>query len=124
VHADNGSAKIAKSVAQLLIDLDVSKLHSRPQASDDNPYSEVQLKTLKYRPDYLEHFGYLLDARAWTQAFFAGYNQVHHLAKSRVDQQYPDNPYGALSCPEDSEQRKILLILRGFGGPGAKSDEL
>ena len=78
LHADNGSAMIAKSVAQLLIDLDVVKSHSRPHVSDDNPYSEAQFKTLKYRPDYPERFGCLVDARTWAQAFFAWYNEDHH----------------------------------------------
>jgi len=78
LHADNGSAMIAKSVAQLLIDLDVVKSHSRPHVSDDNPYSEAQFRTLKYRPDYPERFGCLVDARMWAQAFFAWYNQEHH----------------------------------------------
>jgi putative transposase len=78
LHADNGSAMIAKSVAQLLIDLDVVKSHSRPHVSDDNPYSEAQFKTLKYRPDYPDRFGCLIDARVWAQAFFAWYNQAHH----------------------------------------------
>ena len=78
LHADNGSAMIAKSVAQLLIDLDVVKSHSRPHVSDDNPYSEAQFKTLKYRPDYPDRFGCLMDARTWAQAFFAWYNQEHH----------------------------------------------
>jgi putative transposase len=78
LHADNGSAMIAKSVAQLLIDLDVVKSHSRPHVSDDNPYSEAQFKTLKYRPDYPERFGCLVDARAWAQTFFAWYNADHH----------------------------------------------
>ena len=78
LHADNGSAMIAKSVAQLLIDLDVVKSHSRPHVSDDNPYSEAQFKTLKYRPDYPERFGCLVDARAWAQTFFAWYNEDHH----------------------------------------------
>ena len=62
----------------MLIDLDVVKSHSRPHVSDDNPYSEAQFKTLKYRPDYPERFGSLVDARAWAQAFFAWYNQEHH----------------------------------------------
>jgi len=78
LHADNGSAMIAKSVAQLLIDLDVVKSHSRPHVSDDNPYSEAQFKTLKYRPDYPERFGCLVEARAWAQTFFAWYNAHHH----------------------------------------------
>ena len=78
LHADNGSTMIAKSVAQLLIDLDVVKSHSRPHVSDDNPYSEAQFKTLKYRPDYPDRFGSLIEARAWAQVFFAWYNQEHH----------------------------------------------
>jgi putative transposase len=78
LHADNGSAMIAKSVAQLLIDLDVVKSHSRPHVSDDNPYSEAHFKTLKYRPEYPERFGCLVDARAWAQTFFAWYNEEHH----------------------------------------------
>ncbi len=78
IHADNGSAMIAKSVAQLLMDLGVVKSHSRPHVSDDNPYSEAQFKTLKYRPDYPDRFGCLADARAWAQAFFMWYNQAHH----------------------------------------------
>jgi putative transposase len=78
LHADNGSAMIAKSVAQLLIDLDVVKSHSRPHVSNDNPYSEAQFKTLKYRPDYPERFGCLVDARIWAQTFFTWYNEDHH----------------------------------------------
>ncbi len=78
LHADNGSAMIAKSVAQLLIDLDVVKSHSRPHVSDDNPYSEAQFRTLKYRPDYPERFGCLMDARTWAHDFFDWYNQSHH----------------------------------------------
>jgi putative transposase len=78
LHADNGSAMIAKSVEQLLIDLDVVKSHSRPHVSDDNPYSEAQFKTLKYRPDYPERFGSLVEARLWAQTFFAWYNADHH----------------------------------------------
>ncbi len=78
LHADNGSAMIAKSVAQLLIDLDVVKSHSRPHVSDDNPFSEAQFKTLKYRPDYPDRFGSLAAARDWAQAFFAWYNNEHH----------------------------------------------
>ncbi len=78
IHADHGSAMIAKSVAQLLMDLGVVKSHSRPHVSDDNPYSEAQFKTMKYRPDYPERFGCLADARAWVQAFFTWYNHEHH----------------------------------------------
>ena len=78
IHADRGSSMTSKPVALLLADLGVTKTHSRPQISNDNPYSEAQFKTLKYRPDYPSRFGCLADARAWAQAFFAWYNHEHH----------------------------------------------
>lgn len=78
IHADRGSAMTSKSVALLLADLGVTKTHSRPQVSNDNPYSEAQFKTLKYRPDYPSRFGSQQDARAWANAFFDWYNCEHH----------------------------------------------
>jgi putative transposase len=68
----------SKPVAALLVDLQMAKTHSRPHVSDDNPYSEAQFKTLKYRPDFPERFGSIQDARAHCQAFFAWYNTEHH----------------------------------------------
>jgi putative transposase len=65
-------------VAVLMADLGVVKSHSRPHVSDDNPFSEAQFKTLKYRPDYPERFGSLADARGWARRFFAWYNDGHH----------------------------------------------
>ena len=78
IHADNGSPMIAKTVAILLADLGVAKSHSRPHVSNDNPYSEAQFKTLKYRPDYPQRFGSLADARTWGRSFFTWYNDQHH----------------------------------------------
>ena len=52
IHADRGSSMRSKPVAFLLADLGVTRTHSRPHTSDDNPYSEAQFKTLKYRPDF------------------------------------------------------------------------
>jgi putative transposase len=78
IHADNGSAMIAKSVAVLMADLGVVKSHSRPHVSNDNPFSEAQFKTLKYRPDYPNRFGSLVDARGWARRFFTWYNDRHH----------------------------------------------
>ncbi len=78
IHADNGSAMQAKSVALLLADLGVSKSHSRPGVSNDNPFSEAQFKTLKYAPGYPDRFGSLAEARQWAQAFFTWYNHDHH----------------------------------------------
>lgn len=77
LHADRGSAMTAKPLALLLADLGVTKSHSRPRVSNDNPYSEAQFKTMKYRPDYPEFFGSLLEARAWAQCFFPWYNHEH-----------------------------------------------
>lgn len=77
LHADRGTSMRSKPVAALLIDLDVAKTHSRPHVSDDNPYSEAQFKTLKYRPDFPERFGSIEDARAHCQEFFRWYNAVH-----------------------------------------------
>ena len=78
VHADRGSSMIAKPVALLLADLGVVKTHSRPHVSNDNPFSEAQFKTLKYRPDFPERFGSLQDARAFSVDFFRWYNTAHH----------------------------------------------
>ncbi len=77
VHADRGSSMRSKPVAFLLADLGVTKTHSRPYTSSDNPYSEAHFKTLKYQPDFPERFGSLQDARVFLQGFFAWYNQEH-----------------------------------------------
>jgi putative transposase len=77
LHADRGSSMRSKPVADLLVDLDISKTHRRPHVSDDNPYSESQFKTLKYRPDFPARFGSIEGARAHCQVFFRWYNTVH-----------------------------------------------
>jgi putative transposase len=77
IHADRGSSMASKSVAFLLADLGVTKSHSRPHCSNDNPYSEAQFKTLKYRPDFPDTFGSIEDARSFCAAFYAWYNQHH-----------------------------------------------
>ena len=78
IHADRGSSMKSKTVAQLLADMGVTKSHSRPQVSDDNPYSEAQFKTLKYCPEFPERFGSPEDARAFCCRFFPWYNDEHH----------------------------------------------
>ena len=78
VHADRGSSMTSKPVALLLADLGVTKTHSRPHVSDDNPFSEAQFKTLKYRPGFPERFGCPEDARAFCVAFFDWYNNQHY----------------------------------------------
>jgi len=78
VHADRGAAMISKPVALLLADLGVTKTHSRPHVSNDNPFSESQFKTLKYRPDFPERFGSLEHGRSFGGNFFPWYNTEHH----------------------------------------------
>ena len=67
----------SKPVAFLLADLGVIQSHSRPHVSNDNPYSEAQFKTLKYRPGFPARFGSIEAARAHCQAFFPWYNTQH-----------------------------------------------
>lgn len=77
VHADRGSSMKSKAVAFLLSDLGVTKTHSRPHVSNDNPYSEAQFKTLKYCPQFPEKLGSIQDARSFCQQFFNWYNKEH-----------------------------------------------
>jgi putative transposase len=78
IHADRGTSMTSKPVALLLADLGVTKTHSRPHVSDDNPFSESHFKTLKYRPEFPDRFGSIEDARALCQVFFPWYNREHH----------------------------------------------
>jgi len=78
VHADRGSSMTSKPVAFLLADLGVTQSHSRPHVSDDNPFSEAQFKTLKYRPDFPSQFRSIEAARLHCQRFFGWYNDEHH----------------------------------------------
>jgi putative transposase len=77
IHADRGSSMTSKPVALLLADLGVTRTHSRPHVSNDNPFSEAQFKTLKYRPEFPDRFGSLEAARAFCQPFFTWYNTAH-----------------------------------------------
>ena len=77
LHADRGSSMASKPVAFLLADLGVVKSHSRTHVSNDNPFSESQFKTLKYRPDFPKKFGSLEEARKFCQGFLAWYNHEH-----------------------------------------------
>ncbi len=100
LHADRGPSMTSKPVALLLSDLGVTKTHSRPYVSNDNPFSEAQFKTMKYRPDFPERFGSIQHARGHGHVFFPWYNtehrhsglgmltphEVHHgLAEKRVE---------------------------------------
>jgi len=77
IHADRGSSMKSKPVAFLMADLGITKTHSRPHTSDDNPFSEAQFKTLKYRPGFPDRFGCIEDARQFSRTFFSWYNNEH-----------------------------------------------
>jgi putative transposase len=78
IHADRGSSMTSRTVAQLLSDLAVTRSHSRPRVSNDNPFSEAQFKTLKYRPEFPDRFTSLEEARRHCKGFFWWYNHEHY----------------------------------------------
>ena len=107
IHSDRGGPMIAKSLALLLSDLGVTKSHARPHVPNDNPYSEAQYKTMKYRPDYPDRFGALEDARTWARPFFSWYNFQHHhtgLALMTPAQVH----YGQAPLVQDARQQTLL----------------
>ena len=90
----------SKPVAFLLADLGVTKSHSRPHVSNDNPFSESQFKTMKYRPDFPDRFGCIEGARAFCQPFFHWYNDEHRhsgLDSIRQRQSITDMPLQSVS---------------------------
>ncbi len=78
LHSDRGPSMTSNSVAHLLGSLGVTKSHSRPHVSNDNPFSESQFKTMKYRPDFAQRFGSYEDAWGFSRRFFDWYNREHH----------------------------------------------
>ncbi len=114
IHADRGSSMRSKLVAQLLADLGVTKTHSRPHVSNDNPFSEAEFKTLKYRPDFPERFGCLEDARSYCVDFFTWYNDEHH--HSGIGLHTPaDVHYGR--AQQRSEARAAVLAAAHLAHP-------
>ncbi|MCP5117151.1 MAG: transposase family protein, partial [bacterium] len=106
LHADNGGPMKAKTLALKLADLGVTKSHSRPYVSNDNPFSESQFKTLKYRPEFPDRFGSMEDARAHCQGFFHWYNCQHH--HSGIAMLTPHMVhYGLAADALDSRQRVL-----------------
>ena len=106
LHADRGGPMIAGGVAELLIGLGVTKSHSRPRVSNDNPYSEAQFKTMKYRPDYPDRFESVHAAIEWCQAFFDWYNTVHY--HSGIGYLRPADLHDGRH-PEILQQRRAVL---------------
>jgi putative transposase len=103
LRADRGISMRSKPVAALLIDLNVAKTHSRPHVSDDNPYSEAQFRTLKYRPDFPDRFGSIEDARAHLSCVL---HLVQHVS-SAFRYRPHDTGYRSL-WPRDRTHQKAL----------------
>jgi putative transposase len=106
VHADRGSSMISKPVALLLADLGVTKTHSRPSVSNDNPYSEAQFKTLKYRPDFPDRFGALEHARMHGVDFFGWYNTEHRHAGLGLHT--PHDVHHGLAADRQAQRAQVL----------------
>lgn len=115
VHADRGAAMTSKAVAFLLAELGVTKTHSRPHVSNDNPYSESQFKTMKYRPEFPERFGCYQDAHRFLSEFFPWYNQEHHHSGLGYLTPY-DVHYGL--AQKRREQRAVVLQEAYERNPG------
>ena len=107
VHADRGSSMKSGLVAQMLADFGVTKTHSRPHVSDENPFSESQFKTMKYRPQFPERFGSFEDAHAFCREFFAWYNTQHR--HSGIGLHTPEAVHSGLAL-EQTKQRAGVLI--------------
>jgi putative transposase len=106
LHADRGSSMRSKPVAFLLADLSVTKTHSRPYTSNDNPFSESHFKTMKYRPEFPDRFGCIQDSRAFCQTFFSWYNDEHR--HSGIGMMSPAMVhYG--QAPLIQEKRQVVL---------------
>jgi len=112
IHSDRGSPMTSKPVALMLSDLGVTKSLSRPQVCNDNPYSEAQFKTLKYRPSFPDRFGSVQDARAFCRDFFTWYNTDHR--HSGIGMMTPE----AVHCGRAAEivvaRKQTLLAAYGL----------
>ena len=106
LHADRGPSMKSKPVEFLLADLGVAKTHSRPHVSDDNPFSEAQFKTLKYRHDFPDRFGSIEHAREHCQEFFPWYNKEHH--HSGIAMLTPHDVHHG-HAEQILEQRRVVL---------------
>jgi putative transposase len=111
IHADRGTSMRSKSVALLLSDLGVTKTHSRPYVSNDNPYSESQFKTLKYCPEFPDRFGSMWHARNFCVGFFSYYNREHR--HSGIGLMTPAMVhYGRSEVIREARQETLLAAYR------------
>jgi putative transposase len=116
LHADNGSPMKGKPLSQLLLELGITKSHSRPHTSDDNPFSEAHFKTMKYRPDYPDRFSSIDAARIWARTFFAWYNHNHY--HSGLNLLTPGSVhYGEVAA---IQQRRQAIMLAAYAAQPAR----
>jgi putative transposase len=94
IHADRGAPMRSKVAAELFVDLGIAASYSRPRVSNDNPFSEAQFRTFKYRPEFPDRFGSIQDARAICHAPFGWYNDAHHHSGLRYLTPAADVHYG------------------------------
>ena len=107
IHADRGSPMKAKTTAQLFADLGITRSHSRPHVSNDNPFSESQFKTLKYRPGFPKRFGSQEDAKAFCQSFFRWYNKEHR--HSGIGLLTPEVVHYGLATSVIKQRNQVLM---------------
>ena len=107
LHADRGVAMTAKLLAQKLADLGVTKTHSRPYTSDDNPFSESQFKTMKSRPEFPDRFESLDAAMAFCRRFFAWYNEDHQ--HSGIALLTPSQVHHGMAQAVTEKRREVLM---------------
>jgi len=110
VHADRGTSMTSKTVAALLSDLEVTRSHSRPRVSNDNPYSEAWFKTLKYAPVFPERFACVGDARTFMADFVTGYNHHHH--HTGIGLNTPADVHYGLATAKAAERAAVLAGAR------------
>jgi putative transposase len=106
IHADRGSSMRSKPVAFVLADLSVTKTHTRSYTSNDNPFSESQFRTLKYRPEFPDRFGCIQDSRAFCNTFFSWYNDDHR--HSGIGMMTPATVHYGMA-PEVRQNRQLVL---------------
>lgn len=110
VHADRGTSMTSKTVAALLSDLEVTRSHSRPRVSNDNPYSESLFKTMKYGPTFPDRFASLSDARAFISGFVDWYN--HHHQHSGIGFHTPANVHYGIADAVALKRSQTLAAAR------------
>ncbi len=110
VHADRGTSMTSNTVAGLLSDLGVTRSHSRPKVSNDNPYSESWFKTLKYAPTFPERFESLHHARDFINEFVGWYNHEHR--HSGIGLHTPADVFYGLAKEKDTQRRDVLAEAR------------